>query len=834
MFHLFSLLRSKHLNRRLVLCAILISSAVCLVAGGLRVSAQKRGLNKQRRKPKAVVTRPAKPKRVVALEPTTQCPATPPTNPEDCGGKPCVVDITENDPDPREKLKEHVKRENVTVRLSPNLDLDFTGLPDNWFPIRLGRCATLMSVNSFETGSSPRIRPSRPTRSRTTNQRGIVGGNIGPIEGIEVERPAGIGSARTPKSLGPILRYGTNHVIQPGLNPYNTFLQVHCDDYVNGDGARISGFRLYGPTFGPQTTHEVGIRIVNCVNVEISNMEVAGWGESAIRVQDDDPALFVPEGCEKVAPPVWGSEPDPQVHDGYRCPVGVYVSYIIPGPGGRISRPDQIRIFGNFIHHNQHPNHDDKAAGYGVNVARGAWALISENVFDFNRHAIAGGADAGGYIARRNLVLKGGGIHGRTLHYYTHQFDVHGDNNCGPGSILSDSIWNCGNAALEVGYESNAFQFTNNHAIKVRGKPRTLGYFSDNIFPHQGVVDSPVINGTDGGIAVYDGTNIEIRPGNVAKVDSFGKYQVCDFDGDGLDDLFLTTGATWWYSSEGKYQWSYMSAKKEKWDQIKVGYFDNDLRCDVLTERGGQWLYSSGGYSDWQILGQFEAPMAEIEFGRFADSPSDPAGVRRTPHAFRRAPDGQWYLTALFNYRPGDRPVWEAAGSSGQPLEALRFGDFDGDGITDVLGKNEGRWAFSKGARTTWENLNSDLGNNVTTLIIANMDTDDKLDDVLRFQRERRIYTFDDGQQAEQIEFTWWRSKDGRGPWEHWHTDNYVPRGRPKWDPALDLPLIGFIGRFKSSGVGTFIIDPSRIGMFFSKAEFDAGRSAYWRSEFAY
>jgi hypothetical protein len=37
-------------------------------------------------------------------------------------------------------------------------------------------------------------------------------------------------------------------------------------------------------------------------------------------------------------------------------------------------------------------------------------------------------------------------------------------------------------------------------------------------------------------------------------MDTFGEYfSQCDFDGDGIDDLFLATGETWWYSSSGKF-----------------------------------------------------------------------------------------------------------------------------------------------------------------------------------------------------------------------------------------------------------------------------------------
>ena len=93
----------------------------------------------------------------------------------------------------------------------------------------------------------------------------------------------------------------------------------------------------------------------------------------------------------------------------------------------RIITPDAVKIHGNFIHHNQHQGKD----GYGVAVNEGAYALIERNVFDFNRHAIKASPDPGtGYVAKYNLVLKGGGVHDGFLNTYTHLFDVHGDENC--------------------------------------------------------------------------------------------------------------------------------------------------------------------------------------------------------------------------------------------------------------------------------------------------------------------------------------------------------------------------------------------------------------------
>jgi hypothetical protein len=80
-------------------------------------------------------------------------------------------------------------------------------------------------------------------------------------------------------------------------------------------------------------------------------------------------------------------------------------------PRGRLKNTNEgaVRIRNNFIHNNRH----GEGFGYGVNVAKGAYALIERNVFDENRHAIAGDSaadepfdkDFSGYTARENLIL---------------------------------------------------------------------------------------------------------------------------------------------------------------------------------------------------------------------------------------------------------------------------------------------------------------------------------------------------------------------------------------------------------------------------------------------
>lgn len=659
--------------------------------------------------------------------------------------------------DQRLVLKNALAKDGMTVRLGPGVDLDFSNFPIDSLPLRFGRCVTLTSVRAFDDlvvspGVGKNAAPSRATRSIVPTT----------AEG------------RSPSVRGPVLRFGKTRGPQ-------TFLDIRCGADGEADGARISGFRLFGPSFGYQSTNEVGIRIFSCLDVEVFNMEIAGWGGTGVSVEDN-------------------TRGD--------------TSSDFDGPDGRIVDADQIRIHDNWIHNNQHPQQDGHAQGYGINVHHGAWARIFQNAFDLNRHSIAAAGDTGGYIAEHNLVLKGGGYHGTWTNTYTHAFDVHG-----AGCWWSASL--CGDAGIEFSYIGNAFQYRKDNAIKLRGKPARKAFIAENVFPHPGLEN----DWGDDAINLYTSENVEFGSGNVIEFDSFGKLGVCDFDGDRVDDLFLATGQSWWFSSFGEFQWSFLSARKERLSQLVLGYFDNDVRCDVLAQQGDSWVYSSGGTDDWRLLGAFNAPMSSVVFGRFDPTVRDhrPGVTRRTTHAFLRGPAGQWLVTPLTGRD------WQPVQSSSFPMSALRFGDFTGDGVTDVLAVEGGHWAISESARSGWRRLNPTLGHAVTNLFIANMDADDNIDDLLRL--DIKTIAGGSGTTARFTRASWYRSKNGTEPWRLWKEYEFTYSSSPEFV----APGYAFVGRFGvAPGGGTLVIGPTRLGHFHSKAEIATGAAPDWMSVFAY
>lgn len=376
---------------------------------------------------------------------------------------------------------------------------------------------------------------------------------------------------------------------------------------VIGNDVRITGLRIQGPELGIGDDKFTGIHIYvgdlhgpfdSSNKIEIDHNEIYGWSGVAIKVQDSD-----------------GVEID---NDG-----------TVVRTHGKINgaNADAVHIHDNFIHHNQHEN----GAGYGVMLDSGAYALIERNVFDYNRHAIAGDDKVGtGYKAYANLVLKHGGVHcvnyisdiSETLGCgHTHQFDMHGRDNCAiisPGAFalsptlglgiaigtaVSDTLFNCGPAGEYIDIRYNTFQYTEDNAIKLRGTPKLFdtpgveagAYVVSNVFAHDCVLPTapcldPALSQTESGLHQWN---------NRAGIDTTDELGEGDFDGDGVTDLFQATGVTWWYSSGGQTSWRYLNTSDLRLRDLFLSDFNGDGKTDVLRRKGNEWLVSCGGVGPW-------------------------------------------------------------------------------------------------------------------------------------------------------------------------------------------------------------------------------------------
>ncbi len=127
-----------------------------------------------------------------------------------------------------------------------------------------------------------------------------------------------------------------------------------------------------------------------------------------------------------------------------------------------LQRGDGHLVQHNFIHHNQY-----QGLGYGIchDVAE---SIIEGNLFDANRHSIAGtGRGGSGYEARHNVEM------GRTL---SHCFDMHGGRDRKDGTDVAGG-W--------MHVHHNTFRAAGRRAIVIRGTPEDEILIERNWFRHR-------------------------------------------------------------------------------------------------------------------------------------------------------------------------------------------------------------------------------------------------------------------------------------------------------------------------------------------------------------
>ncbi|WP_437683450.1 FG-GAP-like repeat-containing protein [Sorangium sp. So ce131] len=407
---------------------------------------------------------------------------------------------------------------------------------------------------------------------------------------------------RTAKDPGPLL-FTTTY-------PSRLFV---IGDYLDTDNVRISGIRLQGADQSvaeESSPSSVGISVNSSLNVEIDNSDLSGWHVAALVVKDLRERISKNNG------------------------VGA------------------VRIHDNAIHDNQRIGE-----GYGVEVGDGAYALIERNMFNNNRHAIAGDGEHGtGYFAYRNFVGSGGGQHEVIfgIDVQTHQIDMHGQDDCWGADGY------CGIAGQYMDVRYNAIHYTAGLGILLRGSPTDGMEVTRNAFAHTdewghffwdrgaAMAQSDSVPGY-GGLDHWDNTF-------GARMTGFGS--ICDFDGDGNNDTFSADGANWWYSVGGAVNgfngYRYLNASTLGASELDFGDFDRDGKCDVRVKADGR--ISSGG----------TAPLARSQTTDILLR--NAAREVRIVHMENGVISGQTDTDAI----PPNARV-------------LGTGDFDGDGDSDIL-----------------------------------------------------------------------------------------------------------------------------------------------------
>ena len=421
--------------------------------------------------------------------------------------------------------------------------------------------------------------------------------------------------------------------------------------------ARITGLRLRGPIrkyAGDFPVAVAGVWIWDLggsyTDVIVDHLDASDWTDAAVKV-DGAFGGFPIEDCS---------------YD------GVY------------PRSSVVKVVGNFLHHNL------EGHGYGVAVGEGANPFVRGNVFYQNVHSIAAsGAGANAYVAWDNFVTSEA-ISGKPW-TSNQDFDVHGTGD--PGH------WTGGTSGDIFNIGWNTFLTRKHINFKQRGTPCHYTAFHDNVTVQaENAVQTQSVPPTT-----------LIKTNNKWKAaDPTAKLVGADFDGDGISDVFVGTGVTWWFSSGARAEWRLLNRMPDVADNLRFGDFDGDGRSDVLGVQGGRLKISWGGISAWTVVA---GPAASIDDVAVGDFDGD-----RLADIFLA--DG-----ATWSYAAGAK-TWKFLSNSSMRADQLRFGDFTNDGRTDVFWVNDFQWLIFRPDTGGSEVILGFGTSNADGLVVADFDGD--------------------------------------------------------------------------------------------------------------
>ena len=397
-------------------------------------------------------------------------------------------------------------------------------------------------------------------------------------------------------------------------------------------------------------------------------------------------------------------------------------------------RTINLRVVDNFVHHN---------LNYGIVTGQGAFVLDEGNVmYRQGAHSIAADpVNQTGYHAFDNLILQETRVHDIDMHG-SHEYASDHDCPCWEGGVAGDYF--------DVGWNTVlADQHVN---VDLRGTPCRFVAIHDNVFRQ-----------SQGDVIENHSTKPIVFWNNQwpAAADPMSDLAVGDFDGDGLDDVFVGTGAAWYYSSGGQAEWRFLNRMPEHASQVRIGDFDGDGRADVMALHGALVDVSWGGLSPWQTINVTAWPISEIAVGDFdGDRVSD----------LFLSTGAEWF------FAPGGRN-WAPFASSSLHAADLRFGDFTNVGHTQVLNVDTNhKWAIVTSPGQGWV-VQGDAGANSTIGLVVGRFESDPFADLARFLN---------------------------GRWE------FASPGRFGWKPLLApsiWPLVGSaIGRFDADATSDVIL----------------------------
>lgn len=409
-------------------------------------------------------------------------------------------------------------------------------------------------------------------------------------------------------------------------------------------------------------------------------------------------------------------------------------------------------VIGSFdknqnIHHNKIYNNNG-SLGYGIQLTNTAEPFIENNIFENNRHSIAGGGISNkttdpceynqSYFAKYNLILK-------KVHDRHPVFDMHAgfeNTNCENEFYGGDLIIIDNNTFLndiENEDTSNNSTTYRGRSIKLRGVPKTKAIIKGNNFKRPNTRCEAVIQ------APFH-KNERRDNGTLIPVDSCNVDENFEL----IDNEFNQQNLrVWSISWSGSSSWAPISHSVKLFEDLNFEDFDGDGKTDVFYTDNGFWYIAYGGHTPIYKLNASNIRATGMTMQDFnGDGGADLLYVGSDLNIYVA------YKYDKDNRETGFRPIYNGdTGLNANSLSDLKFGDFNGDGKTDIFAVDNNsyiRVAYSIGDITDpnpqfsdWQYLKDflkiDEVNDIEDITITDLDLDGKSDIVYRDPNENAI-----------------------------------------------------------------------------------------------
>ncbi len=424
------------------------------------------------------------------------------------------------------------------------------------------------------------------------------------------------------------------------------------------------------------------------------------------------------------------------------------------------------RITRNFIHNNVQCN-----LGYGVVLSGSGFARIDRNVFNYNRHDIAGSGEPGqGYLAELNLVLTSGPTCGGN---YNQHFDMHGTDGGTGGTAgrLIEIRRNTIRGAQRYGFNGRLVR----PAFDLRGTPQNQAVFAENAVAHGSALNqhTTVLGKTvssSGAVRVEGASAFSLLRKNKLVIGTTAR---------------ASTQLASWRSATSTATSVPMSSRP--WEQcgstLPPGSVSGSSSTTPISASPGSVLATSTvtvrrtssprtAPAGWSLpvarAHRHRFPPARASTSSATGSETSTATTRRTssgraaPASSSRAPvrlgGSRWprrawrssicaSATSTATGRPTSSALRTTSGPSpdggnsgwrrlnktlSSNLGSLVFADFNGDRRTDVARSSGGNWQVSWGGATAWQTLQLRRSESLATGMLFGDFTGDGRADVLR------------------------------------------------------------------------------------------------------